>query len=267
MQQYTLKNSPIVYYMSRAENTEWVLFLHAAFVNHTMFKTQIAYFRDKYNLLTLDMIGHGNSMNVQKGDSIGRMAEWINEILKKENIDKIHIVGVSMGAILAQDFANRFPQSVQSLACFGGYDINHLDTKIKKENSVAQMLMMLKAIVSVKWFAKSNRKISAYTKQAQKDFYDMNIAFPKKSFQYLADMNALENVRQAEARAYPLLIGCGQHDIPAELSIIEAWKKSEPGCKAVIFQGAGHCVNMDVPQQFNQTLEQFWTSGDCEQTA
>ncbi len=133
MQQYTLKNPPIVYYMSRAENTKWVLFLHAAFVNHTMFKTQIAYFRDKYNLLTLDMIGHGNSMNVQKGDSIGKMAEWINEILKKENIDKIHIVGVSMGAILAQDFANRFPQSVQSLACFGGYDINHLDTKIKKK--------------------------------------------------------------------------------------------------------------------------------------
>jgi len=35
------------------------------------------------------------------------------------------------------------------------------------------------------------------------------------------------------------------------------WKKNEPECKMVIFEGAGHCVNMDVPQQFNKTWEEF----------
>lgn len=264
MKQYKLENSPIVYYVSGTEHTEWVLFLHAAFVNHNMFRTQIAYFRDKYNVLTLDVIGHGNSIGTQKGDSIEGMTVWISEILKKENIDKVHIVGISLGAVLAQDFANQFPKAVQSLACFGGYDINNFDTKMQKENGVEQTLMMLKAVFSTKWFAKSNKKISAYTKQAQKDFYEMNIAFPKKSFKYLASLNTMVNVRQAAPREYPLLIGCGQHDIPTELSAIEMWKKNEPDCKVVIFQGAGHCANMDVPQQFNKTLEEFWTSEDCK---
>ncbi len=253
-----LDGAPIVYYVSGTEHPEWVLFLHAAFVNHNMFQSQTAYFQNQYNVLTLDIIGHGNSTDTRKGDSIKGMSGWIHEILKKEKIHKVHIVGVSLGAVLAQDFANQYPEAVQSLACFGGYDINNFDPKMQKGNSAAQMRMMLKAIFSVKWFAESNKRISAYTAQAQKDFYEMNIAFPKKSFMYLASLNTMVNTRQTTPRAYPLLIGCGKHDIPMELDAIEMWKKNEPECKAVILEEAGHCVNMDAPQQFNQTLEAFW---------
>lgn len=260
MKQHQLENSPIVYYISGKENAQWILFIHAAFVNHSMFRAQIDYFREKYNVLTLDVIGHGKSINTQKGDSIDKMSAWIREILKKEKIEKIHIVGISLGAVLVQDFANQYPEAVQSLACFGGYDINNFDMKMQKENSAAQMLMMLKAIFSVKWFAKSNKKISAYTPQAQKDFYEMNIQFSKKSFMYLASLGSMVNVRQSKPRKYPLLIGCGEHDIPMERSAVAMWKENEPECKVVIFQDAGHCVNMDVPQQFNKTLEEFWSN-------
>lgn len=158
MKQYHLEKSPIVYYISRKEKTEWILFIHAAFVNHNMFQTQIDYFRDKYNILTLDIIGHGKSTKVRKGDSIDKMSAWISEILKTEKIEKIHIVGISLGAVLAQDFANQYPEAVQSLACFGGYDINNFDAKMQKENSASQTLMMLKALFLIKWFAKSNKK-------------------------------------------------------------------------------------------------------------
>lgn len=259
LKQYRLNNSPIVYYISGKTHKEWILFLHAAFVNHNMFQSQVDYFQDKYNVLTLDLIGHGSSTDTKRGDSIDRMSLWISQILKKENIDKIHLVGISLGAVLAQDFANQYPDAVQSLACFGGYDINRFDGRLQKKNGMSQMCMMLKAFCSIKWFAKSNQKISAHTVQAQKDFYEMNIRFPKKSFRYLASLNTMINVRQATPRDYPLLIGCGQHDIPMELSAVEMWKKNEPACSTVIFEGAGHCVNMDVPLQFNRTLEKFWT--------
>ncbi len=264
MKQCKLENAPIVYYVSGTEHREWVLFLHAAFANHNMFRTQTSYFQDKYNVLTLDVIGHGNSTDTQKGDSVDRMSAWISEILKRENIHQAHIVGISLGSVLAQDFANQFPEAVQSLACFGGYDINNFDGKMQKGNHAAQMLMMLKAAFSIKWFAKSNKKISAHTEHAQKDFYEMNVAFPKKSFMYLASLDTMVNVRQAMPRKYPLLIGCGEHDLPMELSAVEMWKEREPECKVVIFKDAGHCVNMDVPQQFNQTLEEFWTCENCK---
>lgn len=264
MKQYHLAKSPIVYYISGKEKNEWILFIHAAFVNHNMFQTQIDYFQDKYNILTLDIIGHGESTKSRKGDSINKMSVWIREILKTEKIEKIHIVGISLGAVLAQDFANQYPEAVQSLACFGGYDINNFDVKMQKKNGASQMLMMFKAIFSIKWFAKSNKKISAYTLQAQKDFYEINIQFPKKSFMYLASLNSMINVRQTSPRKYPLLIGCGKYDILMELSAVEMWKKNEPECSVIIFEGAGHCVNMDTPTKFNAAIEEFISYSNCE---
>ena len=258
MKPIKLAHSPITYFISRTGQAEWILFIHAAFVNHNMFKTQFEYFENKYNILAIDIIGHGQSTDTQKGDTINKMSMWIFDILKAENIDKVHIVGVSLGAVLAQDFANCYPYAVSSLACFGGYDINHFDAKMKNENGAKQKLMMLKALFSVKWFAKENRKISAYTSQAQNEFFAMNILFPKKSFMFLATLNSMVNKYKTEQRNYPLLIGCGKFDIPMELEVIKAWKDREPDCTVVLFENAGHCVNMDVPQEFNKTMEEFW---------
>lgn len=264
MKQLRLSNSPIVYYIGKKESQEWILFLHAAFVDHKMFKSQIDYFCDKYNILAVDIIGHGESTATQRSDSIDKMSMWINEILKKENIEKVHIVGVSLGAVLAQDFANHFPSAVKSLACFGGYDINNFDKVLQKKNGAAQMLMMLKAVFSIKWFAESNKKISAYSAQAQQDFYDMNIQFPKKSFMYLSALNKMVNVHQPTKRDYPLFIGCGEYDIPMAHEAVKQWKKNDPNCQSKIFENAGHCVNMDVPQTFNSAMEKFWKNESIE---
>lgn len=253
-----LDGSPIVYYTDGCDCSEWVLFLHAAFVNHEMFNKQFKYFKGRVNILTLDIIGHGKSTDAGKDDSIERMSEWISSILKAEKIKKLHIVGVSLGSVLAQDFANKYPEAVASLACFGGYDINNFDSKMQRGNGLAQLKMIIKGLISVKWFAKDNKRISAYTQAAQEDFYKMNIKFQKRSFMYLSSLGSMVNNCKTEARDYPLLIGCGEHDIPMEHEAVKQWAQREPGSETVIFKGAGHCVNMDKPEAFNQYMESFW---------
>ena len=186
MKTYQLADSPIVYYAAENGHDQWILFLHAAFVDHNMFNAQVEYFKEFYNVITVDIIGHGASTQTKKGDALTKMSQWIHQILGVHQISRVHLVGVSLGSVLVQDFANHYPEQVASLACFGGYDINDFDAQAQKENSSAQMLMMLKAIFSVKWFAEDNKKISAYTPKAQNEFYEMNIRFPKKSFMYLA---------------------------------------------------------------------------------
>ena len=75
---------------------------------------------------------------------------------------------------------------------------------------------------------------------------------------FLATLNRMVNKYKTGHREYPLLIGCGKLDIPMELEAVKAWKSSEPDCTVVLFENAGHCVNMDVPQEFNKTMEEFW---------
>lgn len=256
MQKLYLENSPIAYYIDDAANKEWLVFVHAAFVDSRMFEKQFNYFSGKYNLLAVDILGHGNSVNAKKGAGIEKMSDWINLIFQKHGVPAAHFVGVSLGAVFIQDFANKYESKVLSLACFGGYDINNFDVKKQKANSKGQTNMIFKAVFSVKWFAKSNKKISAYTSEAQTEFYNMNIQFKKKSIMYLSKLSKLVNKYPKKERKYGLLIGCGEHDIPMEIEIVNEWAAYE-NCDKIIFKGAGHCVNMDVPQQFNILLEKF----------
>ncbi len=250
MENLYLDNSPIAYYVDDTANKEWLVFLHAAFVDHRMFERQFEYFSGKYNLLAIDILGHGNSLRARKGDGVEKMSDWIDAI------SAAHFVGVSLGAVFIQDFANKYPDKVLSLACFGGYDINNFDIAKQKANSKGQMKMMLKALFSIKWFAKSNKKISAYTVDAQSEFYDLNIKFKKSSFRYLAGLQKLVNKYPKQQRPFRLLVGCGQYDIPMEIEIVNEWAARE-NCEKIILQDAGHCANMDAPNKFNSCLEEF----------
>lgn len=251
-----INSIPMCYYISEDRHEETVLFIHAAFADNTQYSTQIEEFSKIFTVITVDLIGHGNSTETQKGDGIEKTSHYIKTILQEENIQKVHLVGVSIGAVLIQDFANQYLEMVSSISCFGGYDINNFDLSMQKENGNAQGLMMLKAIFSIKWFAQSNKLISAYTPQAQEEFYQMNIRFPKKSFMYLAGLNSMVN-KHVTKRNYPILIGCGDKDVPMELKAVEMWHKLEPDSELIVFNNAGHLVNMDVPHEFNKTVIDF----------
>ena len=256
MKKFYLDKSPIAYYIDYTANKDWLVFIHAAFVDHRMFDKQFDYFSGKYNLLAIDILGHGNSVQARKGDNLEKMSEWIDHIFQKHNIIAAHFVGVSLGSVLIQDFANRHENKVLSLACFGGYDISNFDIKRQKANSKGQMKMMLKALISIRWFAKANKKISAYTNNAQTEFYNLNIQFKKRSFKYMAGLQKLVNKFPKNRRHYQILVGCGEHDIPTEIEIVNGWAQREK-CDKIILKGAGHCANMDTPQEFNACLENF----------
>lgn len=257
MKTLCLENSPITYYIDDKANNEWVVFIHAAFVDHRMFEKQFDYFSGKYNLLAVDIIGHGNSIHARKGDGVEKMSDWIDRIFQKHDISAAHFVGVSLGSVFIQDFANKYENKVLSLACFGGYDINNFDIARQKANAKGHVKMMMKALFSIKWFAESNKKISAYTSEAQEQFYNLNIQFRKSSFKYLAGLQKLVNKCKKKQRKYKLLVGCGEYDIPMEIDMVNEWSEIE-NCDRVILQGAGHCANMDAPQEFNSCLETFW---------
>jgi len=251
MTEKVLENTPIHYYITDMKIDKAIIFVHPAFADHTCFDEQLNYFSD-YRIITIDLIGHGKSLG--KG-SIEKTAEYIKQIMEAEKIAKINLVGVSLGAVLVQDFANKYPDLVSSLTCIGGYDINNFDEKLQKDNSSHQMKMMFKAMFSIKSFAKENKKISAYTKEAQEKFYQMNLRFKKSSFRYLAKLGNLINKHQIPKRDYPLLIGVGEHDNEMSKKASLMWHESEPRSEYIVFPNAGHIVNMDTPREFNEKVK------------
>ena len=189
----TIRSIPINYYVTGQNSAHCILFIHPAFAEHRTFDNQIASFSETYKVITVDLLGHGRSQNIKTKDGIDNSSAHINEIMDIERIDKVHLVGVSLGSLIAQDFANQYPAMALSLCAVGGYDINHYDKAIEKEVGKQPLLFMARAIIATKWFSKANSVITAKTETAQKDFYEMNKMFKRRSFRYMATLNKIFN--------------------------------------------------------------------------
>ncbi|MEV5030385.1 alpha/beta fold hydrolase [Paenibacillus sp. LPE1-1-1.1] len=53
----------MTYFMLENEGKDTLLMLHPAFADHTIFETQLAYFKNNYQIIAIDLPGHGNRNN------------------------------------------------------------------------------------------------------------------------------------------------------------------------------------------------------------
>jgi pimeloyl-ACP methyl ester carboxylesterase len=255
-----LKTPPIHYYISEENNAPCIIFVHPAFADHRAFDEQLKQFSRKYKMITIDLLGHGQSQNISTKDGIDYSSVHMKAIMDIEGVDKAHLVGVSVGSLIVQDFANRWPDMVMSLCSLGGYDINNYDKSFEAQQRKQQMSFMVKALFSINSFSRANSLVSAVTKEAQSNFYEMNRLFKRRSFKYMTTLNRIMNRHTTGIRAYPLLILCGDQDIPLSIALSEKWNAYEQHSSFHLITNAGHCANMDNPIEFNAILWDFITS-------
>lgn len=53
------------------------------------------------------------------------------------------------------------------------------------------------------------------------------------------------------------MIGYGKYDNPMAVKAATMWHEREPNSKMIVFENAGHLVNLDSPKEFNEKLSNF----------
>jgi pimeloyl-ACP methyl ester carboxylesterase len=101
-----------------------LLFVHGAGMDHSVWPLQARWFAYRgWNALALDLPGHGRSAPLsEKGAllaSIEAMAEWLADVIAALGIGQAHLVGHSMGALIALETAARAPERVAAIALLG----------------------------------------------------------------------------------------------------------------------------------------------------
>ena len=85
-------------------STEWVLLIHGLGGSIRTWKYQIEDLHD-YNVIAVDLEGHGGSVFEKRKRLLTRSASDINSILEKENIHKVNVIALSLGTLVAMEFA------------------------------------------------------------------------------------------------------------------------------------------------------------------
>ena len=102
------------------DKEEWVVFIHGIGGSTKTWKKQIDEFSEKYNLLLLDLPGHGNnSDNIIDKVKPEKLHKGIKETLDHLNIESAHFVGLSLGTIVIANFAVCYPEKVKTIILGG----------------------------------------------------------------------------------------------------------------------------------------------------
>ena len=98
----------------------WVVFVHGIGGSTRTWNKQIDDFSQQYNLLLLDLPGHGLHADkvISKVDS-QKLHDGIKETLDHLNISSAHFVGLSLGTIVIANFAVHHPEYVESIILGG----------------------------------------------------------------------------------------------------------------------------------------------------
>jgi pimeloyl-ACP methyl ester carboxylesterase len=106
------------YYSFIDNKTEPVVFIHGVGLNHKMWDSQISSLNN-YSTITYDLLGHGKTPYNKDDVTLNDFSDQLNYLLKFLKIDKINLVGFSLGSLIALNFASKFQHKLKSLTVIG----------------------------------------------------------------------------------------------------------------------------------------------------
>jgi pimeloyl-ACP methyl ester carboxylesterase len=118
-----------------------IVLLHGFLENKIMWQEYVDFFSQKYRVITIDLLGHGESDCLGYVHEMEDNAGAVHEVLEHLKIDKAIILGHSMGGYVALAFAELYPKKVQKLV---------LQNSTSKEDSAEKKLNRTRAIKAVK---------------------------------------------------------------------------------------------------------------------
>ena len=93
---------------AHGKHDRWLVFLPGLSADHRLFERQTEYFAQSWNCLVWDPPAHGESRPFGLDFTMGNLAEYLHQILKKEGIARCVLIGQSFGGYVAQAFIARY---------------------------------------------------------------------------------------------------------------------------------------------------------------
>ncbi len=105
-------------YLFNEKDTVPLVFIHGVGLDHQMWNHQVNYFNE-YSTLTYDLLGHGKTPCKKDKLNLKDFSNQLLEILLHLKIEKINLIGFSLGSLIAIDFSSHFQKKVEKLILIG----------------------------------------------------------------------------------------------------------------------------------------------------
>ena len=238
-----------------------LVLVHSGGFDRRLWDEQFFTFADRYTVIRYDVRGHGESPPPTKPYSD---AEDLYHLLQCLQIEKAHLVGLSLGSTIVIDFALAHPEMVEALILatpeINGYTYSaeftqefvKLVLSIQEEDGTPAGDLRLQSPILAP--AMENPTLAQKLRRISREnsrFWLINFVLRRDLF---ATPPATQRVAELHA---PMLLVVGERQIPDVLNQVRLLEEGVASVKKVVIPGAGHLVNVEKPEEFNRTLRDF----------
>jgi pimeloyl-ACP methyl ester carboxylesterase len=236
---------------------EWVVFLHGAGGSSIVWYKQIRAFSQHFNLLLIDLKGHGKSigkMLYTPQYSFADIAGDVLEVLNTLHLPPCHFMGVSLGAIVVREIAEIDISRVKTLLLVGAVVrmnfrsrfLMWVATKVRHLVPYMWIYRIYANILMPKKRHKKSRRlfINEAMKLRQKEFL--------RWFSLTADLSPLLRFFRAVELPVPTVYIMGEGDYMFLPQVKALLKMHRQYSSLIVVPDAGHICNVDNATYFNR---------------
>jgi len=247
------------YELHGKEGMPWLVLSHSLACSTRMWDEQIAAFKERYRILAYDTRGHGNSQAPAGAYTLEQLADDLKALLDRVGISRAHYCGLSMGGMIGQTFALKYPGTFTTLVLAdttSRMPAEALPTwQDRIRSAETKGMQPLVEPTLARWFTEPYRKAQPQTMQRIG-----NLIGSTPVAGYVGCCHAIPQInlsaRLKDIRT-PILIIVGEDDPGTPVAMSKEIHENAPGSKLVVLPKAAHLSNIEQSAAFNRALDEF----------
>lgn len=217
----------------------------------------IADFAERYPIIRYDKRGHGLSDCPPGPYTLRDHTADLAGLLTGLQVQSAILIGVSVGGMIALEFAHQHPEHVQALVlCDTGAKIGGAEYWTERSTAVRQGgLAPLAPMILARWFSSTFAETEP---AAYRGYHNMLTRTPVEGYaatcEALRDADLREVVRTINV---PALVLCGDEDLATPPSLGRELTGALPNARFALISQAGHIPSIEQPQALATTIQHF----------
>ncbi len=238
-----------------------VVLIHGVGLNQAMWGGQLVGLSSHYQLITYDMLGHGDSINPRDDACLKDYADQLKELLDHLQLTQVALIGFSMGGLVARAFALHHGDYLNGLVI-----LNSVFNRSEEQRSGIQARIKEVAVrgpeanvdaALKRWFSEEYTASSAAQIQAVRDTVTGN---DHQGYLKTYELFANEDNYMADQLKdiqVPTLVMTGELDPGSTPQMAEDMAQLIPNASVEVLQDQRHMMPMESPKMVNEKLQQF----------
>ena len=249
------------YILNQKEQSIPIVFIHGVGLTYEIWQPQLDFFTN-YSTLAYDILGHGKSSLKKQNISFDDFSDQLIKLIDELNFQKIHLVGFSIGSLIARNFATKFNDRLQSLVLLGSiYKRTEQQQKIVNERfNQAKKELKLSKLALKRWFTDKYLENNPDTYDKISSILSSNnMANFIKVYELFVNH---KNDEDFEKIMVNTLITTGENDIGSTIEMSQELNKIIKNSQLKIIKNGKHLCGIECADDVNLTIKNFIDSNE-----